>query len=103
MAELLNNRFQQVFTKESIFEKPQIREEKVYMEEIKVTKGEIYKLLEELEDEKAMGPDEVSGSLLKACREELTEPIYDIIRCSLESGKVPVEWKRAEVVPIYEW
>ena len=58
-------------------------------------------MLEDLEDDKAMGPDEVSGRLLKVCREELIEPIYDI-SCSLETGEVPVEWKRAEVVPIYK-
>ena len=102
MAELLNNRFQQVFTKESAFEKPQVSEEGVHMKEIKVTKQEIHNLLEELEEEKAMGPDEVSGNILKACREELTGPIHDIIECSIESGEVPVEWKRAEVVPIYK-
>ena len=102
MAELLNNRFQQVFTKETMFEKPINVEGRAYMDEIKITKSEIYKMLEDLEDDKAMGPDEVSGRLLKVCREELIEPIYDIIRCSLETGEVPVEWKRAEVVPIYK-
>ena len=58
--------------------------------------------MEELEDGKAMGPDGVSGSILKACREELVVPIYDIIQYSLASGTVPVEWKRADVVPIYK-
>ena len=102
MAELLNNRFQQVFTKETLFEKPTNVEGRVYMDEIKITKSEIYKILEDLDGDKAMGPDEVSARLLKVCREELIEPIYDIIRCSLETGEVPVEWKRAEVIPIYK-
>ena len=77
MAELLNSRFQQVFTKESIFEIPQVNEERVYMEEIQVDKNEIYRLMGDLEDDKAMGPDEVSGSILKACRDELIGPIND--------------------------
>ena len=102
MAELLNTRFQQVFTNEITFEEPQCDEERVFMDKIAVSKTEILKLMEELEEGKAMGPDGVSSNILKACREELVEPIYDIIKYSLVSGTVPVEWKRAEVVPIYK-
>ena len=39
---------------------------------------------------------------MKICKEELIDPIYDVINCSLVSGKVPREWKRAEIVPIYK-
>jgi len=102
MANLLNNRFQQVFTKESPFEPQGGNVEGPYMEEIQVYKREIYELLGNLEEEKAMGPDEVSGSILKLCKEELVDPIYDIIKCSLERGRVPKEWKRADIVPIYK-
>ncbi len=47
--------------------------------------------------EKAVGPDEVSGHILKNCRQQIIVPIYDIIKCSVESGKVPKQWKRADV------
>ena len=50
-----------------------------------------------------MGPDEISGSIMRAYKEELVGPIHDIINRSIESGTVPVEQKRPEVVPIYEW
>ena len=102
LAHLMNSSFQKVFTTESTFEEPQVDDERVCMDEIMVSKQEIHKLMEELEDGKAMGPDGVSGSILKACREELVVPIYDIIQYSLASGTVPVEWKRADVVPIYK-
>lgn len=72
------------------------------MEEIMVNKEEIHKLLGELEEGKAVGPDGVSGYILKKCRDELIVPIYDIIRCSVATGTVPNEWRRAEVVPIYK-
>ena len=65
-------------------------------------KQEIYKLMKELDEEKAMGSDEFLGSILKVCREEMIDPIYYIIKCSLETGIVPKECKRAEVVPIYK-
>ena len=102
MADLLNNRFQQVFTKESPFKPPRLNKVGPIMDEIIIHKQEVYNLMEKLEEEKAMGPDEVSGNILKMCKEELIDPIYDIINCSLESGKVPREWKRAEIVPIYK-
>ena len=102
MAELLNNKFQQVFTKESRFEKPLIKRDVRQMKVIRVTETEILELIKELDDEKAMGPDEVSGKILKECKEELVRPIHDIIKCSIESGEVPAEWKKAEVIPIYK-
>ena len=72
------------------------------MEEIKVTELEIKEMMKDIDVEKAMGPDEVSGKILKDCREELAGPVYNIIKSSIDSGTVPLEWKRAEVVPIYK-
>ncbi len=63
---------------------------------------EIHKIMEEVEERKAIGPDGVSGFILKECRNQLVEPAYDIIKCSVSTGKVPKEWRRAEVVPIYK-
>ena len=55
-----------------------------------------------LDGNKAIGPDGVSGHIIKECREQLIEPIYDIIKCSIETGEVPSEWKRADIIPIYK-
>ncbi len=44
-----------------------------------------------LDVRKATGPDGISGFVLKECRKQLIEPIYDIINSSLKSGKVPKE------------
>ena len=32
----------------------------------------------------------------------MAEPIHDIIECSLKTEKVPQEWKRANIMPIYK-
>ena len=32
----------------------------------------------------------------------MAEPIHDIIECSIKTGKVPQEWKRADVMTIYK-
>ncbi len=64
------------------------------MQEITVIK-EVYKMMEKLEERKATEPDGVSSFILKECRKQLIEPVYDIIKCSLSTGRVPKEWKRA--------
>ncbi len=65
MAELLSNKFQQVFTKESKFKNPKENKTNTKMEEVIVNKDEIHKIMEELEERKEIGPDEVSGFILK--------------------------------------
>ena len=44
----------------------------------------------------------ISGYILKECRQEMAEPIHDIIECSIKTGKVPREWKIADIMPIYK-
>lgn len=58
--------------------------------------------MEELGIRKAMGPGEVNGWILKECREEMEEPIWDTINSFLKKGKVLQNWKRANMVPIYK-
>ena len=40
--------------------------------------------------------------MLKECKDQLIDAIVDIVGTSLGTGKVPKEWKRAEVIPIYK-
>ena len=48
MAELLNNKFQQVFTKEPSFTRPHDNGMRMNIKEIKINKNEIYKMMKEL-------------------------------------------------------
>ena len=102
MSEIMNESFQSVFTKEINYIAPRGIVKKEGIQEIQVTRQEIRKLLEKLDGRKAMGPDGVNGRLLKECGEQMEEPLWDIINSSLREGKVPKEWKRANIVPIYK-
>ena len=64
------------------------------MWETQINREEIKEMMKELDDKKAIGSDGVSGYILKECRQEMAEPIHDIIECSSRTGKVPKEWKR---------
>ena len=59
-------------------------------------------MMKELDERKVIVPNGVSGYILKECRQEMAELIDDIIECSIKTGKVPKEWKRADVMPIYK-
>ena len=69
---------------------------------VEVSKKEIMRLMENLDVNKAPGPDGISTWILKECREQLAEKIHNLVKTSLEQGRVPKEWKRANIVPIYK-
>ena len=58
--------------------------------------------MKEFDERKAIGPDEVSGCILNECKQEMAESFHDIIECSIKTGKVPKEWKRADIMPIFK-
>ena len=58
--------------------------------------------MKELEERKAIGPDGVSRYILKECGQEMSEAIFNIIVCSLKTGIIPKEWKRADMIYIYK-
>ena len=101
LAEILNRNFQTVFTNESGFDPGQVLAEGE-LESIEVDKEELEKLMRNLNGRKAMGPDGISGQVLKECHKQLLEPMYDIITSTILTGKVPKEWKRADITPIFK-
>ena len=101
IAEILNNNFCKVFTKEEHFTGERPTEIK-QMQDIMVTKEDIEKIINNLDINKSMGPDGISGRLLKECKAQLLNPIFDIVETSIRTGMVPKEWKRADIVPIFK-
>ncbi|MPC51156.1 hypothetical protein E2C01_044996 [Portunus trituberculatus] len=49
-----------------------------------------------------MGPDGVSGWALKECKDELLEPIWEVVTSSLKEGRVPLEWMRANIISLFK-
>ena len=102
ISEILNKKFQEVFTPETEFNEPHRNDKARKMIDFSVRKEQLMKIIKNLDGNKAIGPDGVSGHIIKECREQLIEPIYDIIKCSIETGEVPTEWKRADIIPIHK-
>nr|CAH8855160.1 unnamed protein product [Trichobilharzia regenti] len=51
---------------------------------------------------KSSGCDDIRPSVLKQCSESLCQPLSDLFQHSLDVGKLPCEWKRAILSPIFK-
>ena len=63
---------------------------------------EVFKLLKNLNPNKASGPDEQSPKLLKELHKEIAPILTCIYKSSIETGIVPQDWRSATVAPIYK-
>ena len=72
------------------------------MMEIEITRNGVTKLLQNLKIGKATGPDEIPAELLKMCFEDISAALTLIFQSSVKQGKVPNEWKRAKISPIFK-
>ena len=66
------------------------------------TKDDIAKIIKNLNLNKAYGFDMMSIRMLKICGDSMLKPLELIFRSCLENGKFPIEWKKANVVPVYK-
>ena len=58
--------------------------------------------IKKLGADKAVGPDNISGRMLKLCADSIAPVLARIFNISIASGKLPMEWKTAHVVPVYK-
>ena len=72
------------------------------MEELTISCNGILKLLQNLKPFKAAGPDKLKPLLLKELREEIAPIIQIMFERSLQTGKVPADWCKAQVTPIFK-
>ena len=72
------------------------------MQMIDISIEGVDKLLQGLSPNKASGPDEISPKILKELHHEIAPILTLIFNLSLETGVVPLDWRRADVVPVYK-
>ena len=105
-ADTLNTFFGSVFTKENMENKPEHKPTKwsegKSITDILVTPAAIEEKLSKLNVNKAYGPDGVPPILLKELRKCLSTPLSYLFNKSLETGKLPEEWKKANVTAIFK-
>ena len=63
---------------------------------------EILKIIKSLKNGKAPGPDGITSTMLKHTAAQVAFPLALVFNISLNEGKIPDDWKRANVVPIHK-
>ena len=100
-TEILVSQFRSVFTK-SISKLPFISQNYPNIDELTVTSDGVCKLLQDININKAMGPDLIPNKILKSCAYELSFGLATIFNKSLETGYLTNDWRDAIVTPIYK-
>ena len=59
-------------------------------------------LLKELNTHKSCGPEDIHARLLSELVEFFSAPITELFRKSIEQGRIPKEWKLANIAPIFK-
>ena len=104
MAEELNKYFTSVFTREDLHSIPEPAPMRIRtkLRGTWISTEKVRKKIKDLKPHGAAGPDGIRPKLLQECVEELAPVLAMIGRKSMETGMVPAEWKKANVIPIFK-
>jgi hypothetical protein len=103
-AQILNDFFQSVFTNEPELEgeEPDPNESRLLIADINIEMRTVKESLQKLNSSKASGPDAIPTKILKDMSEHFAFPLLRIFSMSLEHGVLPLDWKTADIAPIYK-
>ena len=104
-AEILNNHFASVFTKEDKNNIPDFNPEidnlKI-MDNLEVKAADIEKMLLNLDPNKSQGPDGINGRILKELANEISPILETMYNKSISEGHLPYQWKEAHVIALFK-
>ena len=106
-AQVLNDFFGSVFTKEDITDIP-VPDScfdggcEAKLVDIVIDPETVAAKLRNLKSDKAAGDDNLSSRLLRNISSEIASPIATIFRKSLDTGCIPRDWRTANVTPLFK-
>ena len=102
-ANILNHYFCSVFSHDNNDDFPYIGDSPFpNMPPIELHCVGINKVLKSLDPSKAAGPDGLPSRYLKLIADELTPSLFLLFSASLQQGRIPADWKRAMITPIFK-
>jgi hypothetical protein len=103
-AQILNDQFSSVFTREDASQKPPDKGPSPYpqIDDLTVEPNGVLKQLQSLNSNKASGPDEIPARMLHEYAEEVCEMLAHIFQQTYDTGTLPNDWTKARVVGIYK-
>lgn len=106
IVELLNDKFKSVFTVEDESTLTALHHQSVTEHEISdigiINDKEVLGYIRKIRPNKSEGPDGIYARLLRECETEVAHPLALIFSKSLAETSIPLDWKRANVVPVYK-
>ena len=69
---------------------------------VNFSQDDILKIIQNLNPNKAHGPDKISIRMIKICGKSLCKPLEMIFKSCIIKGEFPSEWKKANVVPVHK-
>nr|VZI12578.1 unnamed protein product [Spirometra erinaceieuropaei] len=111
-VQLLSEFVQSVFTEESSeddqqFEMDrnsrelQIRQDTAVIETVAFSVEEVRRVLSQIKPDKYPGPDGIPDLILKELSKELAKPLSTLFELSMRTGRLPSQWKTANLVPLH--
>ena len=107
MAEELNMHFSSVFTREDTSSLP-VPETKFNgtegerLGQLVITPEVLANKINNMKDNKSPGIDRIAPKILKETVEQISKPLAHVFNMSLREGIVPLEWKEANIIPLFK-
>ena len=103
-ATIMNTYFASVFTR-TVGEPPTPREltdGSEELTEIRITPENVMAAIEKLKEYSAPGPDGIPPKVIKELKNELVMPLTFLFQKSMESERIPEDWREANVTPLFK-
>ena len=93
-----------VFTRDSSNIAPEIGKHRntKTVQQLNIDRKGVLKILKNINIHKAMGSDGIPNILLKACAEEISYGLSAIFQYSLDTETLPLDWRNANVTPVFK-
>ena len=62
----------------------------------------VYKILPNLKEHKARGPDNIPARMLKHCAGSIAPVLQKIYQASIDTRYLPSDWHRANIAPVFK-
>ena len=101
-ANILNSHYQSIFTEENDNIPDKGPTPFPTMPDININMQGVLDLINALDVHKAYGPDNIPPRVLKEAAHVIAPLLTELFRRSLQSGEVPLDWRLANITPIFK-
>jgi len=102
-ADLLNNFFaSQTKLDPSSVDLPPLQATQKQIEQLVIQPEDVFRILDNLNVEKATGPDGIGNKILKEAAISFAKPLSELFNLCLGLGHFPDKWKLAQIIPVFK-